>query len=355
MKKIVFDGQVYAQRMTGQYRYADELLKALDKLIRKDELEIVVPEYVDIEGRFKNIKVVRYGRVKGILWTQTSLAAYLIRNDAISIGFCNITPLIRPGITAVLDIGYKVLTDEYKNLYGRLSSLWHRLHYFTAAKSGYPIITISCFCKEQISSVYKVDRKRIAVIGCGWQHILGIGEDEGIFGEYPQIKKGEYFFALGSLEERKNFKWIVEEARRNPEEMFVIAGGSVRNSSERLELTGLDNLVFVGYISDEQVKSLMRCCKGFLFPSTFEGFGIPPLEAMAVGAKVISSDAASMPEVLGGSAVYIDPYRTDYALDALLNEPIAPPQEALDRYDWEHSARRLKRLIEKVGQGRKRS
>lgn len=354
MKKIVFDGQVYAQRMTGQYRYADELLKALDRITRKDELEIVVPEYVDIEGRFKNIRVVRYGRVKGILWTQTSLAAYLIKHNAVSIGFCNITPLIRPGITAVLDIGYKVLTDEYKNLYGRLSALWHRLHYFTAAKSGYPIITISRFCKEQIASVYKVDPKRIAVIGCGWQHILTIGEDEGIFEEYPKLRKGGYFFALGSLEERKNFKWIVEEAKRCPDEVFVIAGGSVKNSSEKLDLTGIDNLVFVGYISDEQVKSLMRHCKGFLFPSTFEGFGIPPLEAMSVGAKVISSDAASMPEVLGSSAVYIDPYKTDYELDALLREPVAPAEEVLGRYDWERSARRLKRLIDIVGQGRKR-
>lgn len=349
MKKIVFDGQVYAQRMTGQYRYADELLKALDGMIGKDEFEIVVPEYVDIEGKFKNIKVVKYGKVKGLLWTQTSLPMYLIKHRARSLGFCNITPLIHPGITAVLDIAYKVLTDEYKNLYGRASSLWHRLNYYAAAKSGYPIITISEFCKEQISEVYKVPAKRIGVVPCSWEHILAVGEDESLFEEYPTIQKGRYFFALGSLEERKNFKWIVGQAKRNPAETFVIAGGSVKNSSEKLDLSGIDNLIFVGYISDEQIKSLMKNCKAFLFPSTFEGFGIPPLEALAMGAPVISSNTASMPEVLGNSVHYIDPYSYDCDLNALLAEPAAPAKEALDRFSWEKSARKLLKLIRIYG------
>ena len=347
MKKIVFDGQVYAQRMTGQYRYADELLKALDKIIKKDEFEIVVPEYVDISGKFENIKVVHYGRVKGLLWTQTSLPAYLIKNNAISVGFCNVTPLIRPGITAVLDIAYRVLNDEYKNLYGRISSLWHRMNYFVASKSSYPIITISDFCRKQISDVYKVSNERITVIGCAWQHILRIAEDDSLFDEYPRIKRGNYFFALGSLEERKNFKWIVEEAKNNVNDIFVIAGGSVKNSSENLSFKDVNNLIFVGYISDEQVKSLMKNCKAFLFPSTFEGFGIPPLEALAMGAKVISSNSASMPEVLGNSAVYIDPHKTDYDIKMLLDFPVAAPQKALDRFSWESSARKLLDLLKK--------
>ena len=75
-EKIVFDGQVYAQRMTGQYRYANELLRELDKLVSKDEYELVIPDYVALDEDFKNIRVVHYGNVKGLLWSQTSLARH---------------------------------------------------------------------------------------------------------------------------------------------------------------------------------------------------------------------------------------------------------------------------------------
>lgn len=350
MREIVFDGQVYAQRMTGQYRYADEILIELDRLIKEHEYKLIVPEYVEMPHGFKNIDVLKYGNVKGILWTQTSLYQYLRKHNAISVGFCNITPVLRPGITVVHDIGYKVLTSQYKNIYGRLSALWHRLHYKVVAISKQPVITVSNFSKKQICDVYNVSHSRVQVIGNGWQHIERIVTDMEIFSKLPKLKKCEYFFALGSLEERKNFKWILEVARRNPEETFVIAGGSVANNRNKLDFGELPNVIYAGFVSDGEMKALMQECKAFLFPSTFEGFGIPPLEAMRMGAKVISSDSACMPEIYERTAVYVDPYDYDVDLEELLSQEVEPVTKCLDKYSWKKSATELHELLERYGE-----
>lgn len=346
--KYVFDGQVYAQRLTGQYRYADEILMELDKIISKDAFEIVVPNYVNIDGKFKNIKVIYYGNVKGLLWTQTSLLCYLLKNRAISIGFCNITPLLRPGITVVHDIGYKVLRKHYKNLYGRLSSLWHRLNYWIIARSKMPVITVSNFSKKQITEIYKVSPDRISVIGNGWQHYEKIKEDNSVFEKFSDIKPHQYYFAIGSLEERKNFKWIMEAAKRNPGSMFVIAGGKVKNATHELDFSEVSNVKFVGYIKDGMAKGLMANCKAFLFPSTFEGFGIPPLEALSVGAKVICSDIACLHEICRDAVRYIDPEDYDVDLDKCLVEDTGSAESVLGRYSWQLSAELLKNLLNHI-------
>ncbi len=347
MKRIVIDGQIYAQRITGQYRYADEILMEMDKLIKKNEFEIVVPSYVNIDGKFKNFKVVKHGRMRGLLWTQTSLLWYLIKNHVISFNFCNITTLLKPGIAVVYDIGYKVLRDHYQNFYGKISSCWHRLNYFILAKQKLPVITISEFSKNQIIEYYKISSDRVIIAGCGWQHILRVKEDNEIFSKYPELKKGKYFFALGSLEERKNFKWIIDVAKRNPNDFFVIAGGSVKNSKEFLDFSG-DNIIFTGYIADAQIKALMSNCKAFLFPSIFEGFGIPPLEALSLGVKVLSSNSSCMPEILEDSVAYFSPNNYNINFEDLLSKNTAIPGKVLDKYSWESSAKIILDVLRKL-------
>ena len=93
------------------------------------------------------------------------------------------------------------------------------------------------------------------------------------------------------------------------------------------------------YISDGEVKYLMAQCKAFIFHSFFEGFGIPPLEAMSVGAKCIISKASCLPEIFGESAYWIDPYNTDVDLDELLSHDIVSPEKVLNKYTFKRFAK----------------
>ena len=106
-----------------------------------------------------------------------------------------------------------------------------------------------------------------------------------------------------------------------------------------------ENVYMLGYITDEDACSLMKNCRAFIFPSLYEGFGLPPLEALALGADVIASNTTSLPEVLGRSVHYIDPNDYNVSLDKLLTETIDSPNEALSRFSWKKSSERLLGII----------
>lgn len=121
----------------------------------------------------------------------------------------------------------------------------------------------------------------------GWEHMAKVQPDESIFEKMPAVKKGEYFYALGSLAGHKNFKWIREVARRNPDKTFVVAGGKdLRAFGDDTEAKDTHNVFYPGYVSDAENAALMKHCRLFLHPAVFEGFGIPPLEALALGALI---------------------------------------------------------------------
>ena len=89
----------------------------------------------------------------------------------------------------------------------------------------------------------------------------------------------------------------------------------------------------------------MKGCRAFIHPAVYEGFGIPPIEALSCGAELIISNTTCLPEVYGKSAHYIDPYNYDVDLDELLKEPIASASEVLGRYSWVEEAKKLLMLL----------
>ena len=103
--------------------------------------------------------------------------------------------------------------------------------------------------------------------------------------------------------------------------------------------------MLLGYVSDGEVKALYENCKAFIFPSYYEGFGIPPLEALSCGAPVIIGRAASLPELYENCAHYIDCNNSDVNLEEILSAPTESASVVLEKYTYQKAAESLKNLL----------
>lgn len=344
MNRYIINGKFLSDRMQGIVRYASEITIALDKIL-DDSIEVIllVPFSAQNTLPLKNIKIVKYGNNSGIKWELFDLKKYLnSHKEYTCINFCNVAPFgCKPGITVIHDIMYKVFPENYKSLRNRISRLWHCLQYDYVTKHEKLIVTVSDFSKGVLEEYYPITKGKIVVIPNGWQHVLKYKENPDWKEKYPFLKEKEFFFSLATLSKNKNGKWIIEEARRNPDYIFAMGGKIYEEDLDNLP----SNIKLLGFVSDDDACSLMKNCKAFLFPSLYEGFGIPPLEALALGADVISSNTTSMPEVLGKSVHYIDPCDYDVDLKTLLEQSVNDRQVTLDKYGWDKSAGLLLNIL----------
>ena len=343
MKNAIINGRFMEDRMQGLVRYARELLEALDPIAGNEEITLLVPPTAKDIPHYKNIKILQKGANGGIIWEQTTLRHYLkTHGDSFCVNLCNVSPLfVQPGITAILDIMYKVNPGHYTTIRNKLSRYWHIMQYSYITRHEKKIITISGFCKNEIEKNYPRTKSKIEVIPCAWQHVKKFKESQDWKARYPFLIDKEFYFSLATLSRNKNGKWIINAAKRNPEAVFAIGGKHYETEYDEIP----QNVHMLGFISDEDACALMKHCKAFIFPSLYEGFGLPPLEALALGAEVISSNTTSLPEVLLDSVHYIDPENTDVDLNELMKKPVGIRENALNQFSWDKSAEKLMKLI----------
>lgn len=348
-RKYAFNGRFVVRKLTGQERFASELLRELDNICDKDEFVLVVPEYADSLPEYTNIKIVKYGKVKRHFWEQIDFYRYVKKHGLTSVNLTSTCPLLDSGIVCCHDASlYEIHDLLTQNLYGKLSMVWHKLMFWAVRRSDYPIITVSHYSKKRLAYFMKQPESRYYVISNAWQHYRKVIEDDSIYSKLPNgYNKGEYFMALSSLSPQKNFIWVREVARRNPLKKFLIVGQAEGGTKLGVKELAGNNIHFTGYLSDGEIKSLMKGCRVFIHPAIYEGFGIPPMEALSCGAKLIVSNAACLPEVYGNSAHYINPYNYDVDIDKLLSESISPASEVLNKYSWTESAKKLLNLMRK--------
>lgn len=286
---VVVNGKFRGQLITGVQRFANEFMKMS---VYKEE----------IPSPWFN------SPLKKILWEQVILP-FKTRGKLL-LNLCNTSPLFKRNKVVVLfDVGFL----DGLNSYSFLFSLYYRYVIKYAAKNSLRIATSSQYSKMRISELIRYPEEKIDVVYCGVNHKHFYPRnplDADFLNKFNLPEK--YFLFVGSLDPRKNIKTAINAinhlSQDYPELKLAVCGVGSKNFSEiGFDDDDLRNVHFLGYLEDEFLPNLYSNALAFIFPSLYEGFGLPVLEAMACGTPVLSSNRTSLPEVIGDAGVLFEP------------------------------------------------
>ena len=346
----------------GVHRYAAEILKRMDVLLAENtmlaekeiEVWLLIPENKECKYEFQNIIVKKYGLQKEgtigkNLWQQVCFPRFVKQNNGIGVDLTLAIPMRNCKYVAIHDCIVELFPENYPSLRGKIMRQFYMIRVKAVVRRKAKIITVSENSKKDICRLYHVNPHQITVIGNGWEHMKNVVTDDALL-ETLGLEKEKFFFALGSKYKHKNNAWVIEAAGYNPGYKFVISGSSFEPETEEEGKQGLpENVIFTGYLDDMEIKTLMTHARAFLQPSFCEGFGIPPMEALCLGAKIIVANASCLPEIYEGSAFYIDPNDGKVNLDSLLktetSEMAKQREIVLEKHTWQNSAEKMLQLF----------
>jgi glycosyltransferase involved in cell wall biosynthesis len=355
-RKIYINGRFLTVPLNGIRRTAYELTRALDRLIDEDDdisnrykFFIIYSGEIETPIKLKHIEVLKRGVLKGTLWEQIELPIYSF--GGLLVSMCTISTLFKRSQVIIVHDASIFVNPQYFSFTFRM---WYRLAVPILGKLARHIITVSDFSKKELVKYGDFNEEKTTVIYNAAEHIKDFDQPDNLFiakiGRYKP-----YCLAVGSLAVNKNFQGLSKAIKEIKilNHQILIAGSklSVLESDHQA-----DNLNYLGYVTNAELKYLYSNASLFIFPSFYEGFGIPPLEAMSLGCPVIASNTAAIPEILGDACVYFDPHDpVDMAvkIELLLNDQSKLNELKKTGYvqsrlfSWTNSARRLFKIIAK--------
>ncbi|QUT14841.1 glycosyltransferase family 4 protein [Rahnella inusitata] len=345
---IYINGRFLTQNMTGVQRFAEEISLQIEYM--RDDVILLVPDVKAIKKQslLKRFNIEEVPGLNGHLWEQITLPLYLLRRKS--------PLLINLGNTAPVFYSHQVVTHhditylKYPKSFPFSFRLLYRIISPLMIRNSKQVVTVSQFSRSEISSQYRCQEEKIKII---YNAVSDLFEPTKEVTSEPD--KERYLLAVSSTNYHKNFHGLIDAfSDANLDIDLKIIGDSADVFSTLDLKRNHPRIHFVGRVNDDELVKLYQHATAFVFPSFYEGFGIPPLEAQACGCPVISSNTASMPEVLGESVLYFNPESKREIINALSlivsdvelrAQLVEKGFKNKERFSWGESASKLNDII----------
>ena len=326
MKKIGIDARFFGPEAKGLGRYVQKLIQYLEKIdansdrhyyifLRKEQFEQYVPgadnftkvladyQWYTFEEQFKYPLFLNQYKLDLIHFCHFNVPLFYRRSFIVTIHDLILLhyPTIRN--TTLHHYYYAVKLFAYEKVIR------------SAARRARKIITVSEFTRNDIVNNIFISEEKVAVTleGCEAELLRELLPNSLAIYEKYKIKK-PYLLYVGNAYPHKNLEKLCQAftsvLEKFPNLQLVLVGGKdffYQRLEKYIKDNDLKNIILTGYVNDFELEVIYRGAEAFVFPSLYEGFGLPPLEAMVKNIPVVSSDRTSMPEILGDAALYFDP------------------------------------------------
>lgn len=363
---VIVNCRFLTQEVTGVQRFAEEITKRLPDLV--PDLLLVAPHGSLREHSLGGLEVHQFGKLRGQGWEQLELGRFVRKRHATLLSLANTGPLaVSRQVLVIHDLAWIHIPESYSFRFRVVYRLLTRGLVGRVRR----LVSVSDFSRQDIARYYHLDPGNIAIVSNAVDEKFRTSSG-ACPKNFPEV---EYFLVVSSLNKHKNVGPLVEAYRKYERSSrtttaLVLAGGSSGVFSQDRTLASLcvsdaavstndegcgkSRIIALGRVTDEELIWLYRHAKAFVFPSLFEGFGLPPLEALACGCPVASSDAASLPEVVGDGGLLFDA-RSDKDMQRIFEELDQADREHLadrnqrtasESNSWERSARIMSTILE---------
>ena len=362
MPHAVINGRFLSQAVTGVQRFAREATRALDALaaaghpaLAEWTFEVVAPPDAVLDLPLTHVAARRTaGRLRGQLWEQLRLPAHARGRWLVNLAFT--APLsVRQQVVVIHDASIWAIPHTFTPAFRR----WYRFLLPRLARRSARVGTVSAFSRAELERYGVATADRVTVTPNGADHMLAVAPDHA-GATALDLPAGRFVLAVSSDAPHKQFS-LIEAALAHPccaaVELVIVGGGGGRTlATERPR--GATRARRVGRVSDAVLRALYERALCLVFPSTYEGFGLPPVEAMASGCPVIVSRAGALPEVCGDAALYCAPgdaaslagQIAGLEADAALRESlVARGRARAAAFTWERTALALVSALDAAG------